>query len=150
MDRQTFDAVLIKDDDTNGAGIKIPFDVQAAFGAKGRIKVCGTIDGYPYRGSLHPYGGIHYMGVRKEIRDAIGKDHGDIVSVVMEVDDIPRIVAVPDDLMSALGTDKKALAAFEKMSYSHKSEYVKWIEDAKKPETRKRRIEKTLEKITGA
>jgi hypothetical protein len=83
MTAQEFEAELIKDEDSGGVGIKIPFDVQEAFGSKSRIKVKCTIDGYPYRGSIHPYGGVHYMGVLKKIRESIGKMPGDTVSIVM-------------------------------------------------------------------
>lgn len=147
MKRQEFEVELIKDDKTSGLGIKIPFNVLETFGSKGQIKVKGTIDGHPYRGSIHPYGGIHYMGVKKEFREAIGKKQGDRVIVTMEVDMEPRTVEAPDDLVRAFDGNETAKAAFEKCSYTHKKEYVDWINEAKKPETRQRRIVKTLEKL---
>jgi hypothetical protein len=149
MAGQTFEAKLIKDNDTNGAGIKITFDVQGAFGKKGRVPVQVTIDGHQFRGSIFPYGGIYYLGVRKEIRDAIGKTYGDTVRIVMEADDEPLAVKVPEDFAHALAGNEKAGQDFEKLSYSHKREYVEWIEDAKKEETRQRRIAKAIEKLTG-
>ncbi len=88
------------------------------------------------------------MGVIKEIRDAIGKKPGDKVSVVMEVDAEPRVVGVPDGLKRALEKDDAARAAFEKLSYTHKKEYAIWINEAKKPETKEKRIVKTLEMLT--
>lgn len=144
----TFEATLIKDDDSGGASVKVPFDVQAAFGKKGRVPVRCTIDGYPYRGSIFPYGGIYYLGVVKKIRDAIGKTYGDTVEVAMEVDEEPRVVELPEDLMRAMAASEKAKTAFEKLSYSHKREYVRWISEAKKDETRQRRIAKTIEKLS--
>ncbi|HEY3422471.1 MAG TPA: YdeI/OmpD-associated family protein [Methanocellaceae archaeon] len=145
MTCQEFTVKLIKDDKTSGAGFKVPLDVQAVFGKKSQIKVRGTIDGYPYRGSIHPYGGIHYMGVRKDIRDAIGKNLGDFVHVVMDIDDELRVVEIPGDLKQALEDNDVARLAFEKYSYSHKKEHADWINGAKKPGTRKRRIEKAIE-----
>jgi hypothetical protein len=150
MADQTFDTLLLKDDNTNGAGIKIPFDVQEAFGKTGRVPVKCTIDGYPYQGSIVPYGGTYYMGVVKKIRDAIGKTYGDTVHVVMELDDGVRVVNVPEDFAQAMAGNEKAVQAFEKLSYSHKREYVEWISAAKKEETRQRRIAKAIEKLTGA
>jgi hypothetical protein len=147
MTGRTFEAALIKDDDSGGAGIIIPFDVQEAFGKKGRVPVRCTIDGYPYRGSIFPYGGTYYIGVVKKIRDAIGKTYGDTVNVVMEVDEEPRIVEVPEDLAQAMAASEKVKAAFDKLSYSHKREYVEWINEAKKEETRQRRIAKAIEKL---
>lgn len=147
MKRQEFEVGLIKDDKTSGLGIKIPFNVLETFGSKGQIKVKGTIDGRPYPGSIHPYGGIHYMGVKKEFREAIGKKQGDRMIVTMEVDTEPRTIEVTDDLARAFDGNETAKAAFEKCSYTHKKEYVEWINEAKKPETRQRRIVKTLEKL---
>ncbi|OPY25799.1 MAG: hypothetical protein A4E28_02937 [Methanocella sp. PtaU1.Bin125] len=149
MTGRTFEAVLIKDDKTNGASVKIPFDVPEAFGRKGRVPVKCTIDGHPYRGSIFPYGGVYYLGVVKKVRDAIGKTFGDTVRVVLEPDEEPRTVAVPSDFAGALAGNKKARHAFEKLSYSHKREYVQWIEEVKKEETRQRRIAKTVEKLTA-
>jgi len=147
MSGKSFQAVIVKDEDSGGAGIRIPFDVQEAFGRKGRVPVKCTIDGYPYRGSIFPYGGIYYIGIVKKIRDAIGKTYGDTVSVAMEVDEEPRAVEVPDDLVRALVGNDVAKKAFDKLSYSHKREYVEWIEAAKKEETRQRRIAKTIERL---
>jgi hypothetical protein len=149
MAGQTFDTILLKDDNTSGAGIRIPFDVQEAFGKKGRVPVKCTIDGYPYQGSIVPYGGTYYMGVVKKIREAIAKTYGDTVHVVMELDDGLRVVKVPEDFAQALTGNEKARQAFEKLSYSHKREYLEWIEGAKKEETRQRRIAKAVEKLAG-
>jgi bifunctional DNA-binding transcriptional regulator/antitoxin component of YhaV-PrlF toxin-antitoxin module len=147
MAGKTFDATLIKDDDSGGAGVVIPFDVREAFGKKGRVAVKCTIDGYPYRGSIVPYGGTYYIGVVKKIRDAIGKTYGDTVNIVMELDEEPRVVEVPEDFARALAGNAAAKKAFEKMSYSHMREYVEWINEAKKEDTRKRRIAKAVEKL---
>lgn len=147
MTGKTFEAIIIKDDDSGGAGIKIPFDVEEAFGKKGRVPVRCTIDGYPYRGSIFPYGGVYYIGVVKKVRDAIGKTYGDTVRVVMEVDEEPRVAEVPEDLAKILAGNEAAKKAFEKLSYSHKREYVQWINEAKKDETRQRRIAKAIEKL---
>jgi uncharacterized protein YdeI (YjbR/CyaY-like superfamily) len=52
---------------------------------------------------------------------------------------------IPDDLLGALKKSKKALAAFEGFSYSHKKEYVEWISEAKREETRKKRLAQAIE-----
>jgi uncharacterized protein YdeI (YjbR/CyaY-like superfamily) len=81
--------------------------------------------------------------VLKSIRTTIGKGHGDVVAVTVERDDTERKVDVPDDLGAAL-----ALAgvrdAFDELSYSHRREHVNAINDAKRPDTRQRRIERAV------
>jgi hypothetical protein len=145
--KQEFEVELIKDDQTSGVGFVVPFNVQEVYGTKAQVKVRGTVDGFPYRGSIAPYGGIHYMGVKKEIRDAIGKTHGDSVRVVMEVDTEERVVTVPEDFKQALEKNIKAKEIFDNFAYTHRKEYVQWIEEAKKQETRKNRIKQAVERI---
>jgi hypothetical protein len=127
-----------------GAFVTIPFDVEQIFGAK-RVPVKATIDGEAYRGSLVRMGGPdHLLIVLKEIRERIGKQPGDEVDVVLEEDAEPRVVEPPPDLAAALAPDPDAAAHFERLAYSHRREYVKWIEEAKRAETRAGRIEKAV------
>ncbi len=82
--RFEFDAIIKKVPDIDGAYVEIPFDVKATFG-KGRVPVNASFDGVPYQGSLVKMGTpCHILGVRKEIRKQIGKQHGDTVSVIIE------------------------------------------------------------------
>jgi hypothetical protein len=60
-----------------------------------------------------------------------------------------RTVVVPDDFRLALSTQGEALIKFERLAYTHRKEYVQWIEGAKKPETRERRIKQAVEKIVS-
>jgi bifunctional DNA-binding transcriptional regulator/antitoxin component of YhaV-PrlF toxin-antitoxin module len=127
-----------------GAFVTIPFDVEQVFGAK-RVPVKATIDGEPYRGSLVRMGGPdHMLIVLKEIREKIGKGPGDEVEVTVEKDDEPRVVQPPPELAAALAADPDAAAHFERLAYSHRREYVKWIEEAKRPETRAGRVGKAV------
>jgi hypothetical protein len=130
-----------------GVFVCVPFDVQEVFGTRARVPVKATIDGEPYCGSLAPMGGGHMMGVLKAIREKIGKQVGDTVHIVLEQDTEERTVEVPADLQKALNKNKTAKTFFEKLAYTHRKEYVKWIEEAKKEETRARRIEKTIEML---
>jgi uncharacterized protein YdeI (YjbR/CyaY-like superfamily) len=86
----------------------------------------------------------HLLLILKSIREQIGKTFGDEVHITVEADDAPRVVAVPKDLAAALKKDRDAKALFDKLSYTHQKEYAAWIEEAKKDETRQRRIAKTL------
>jgi len=139
-----FRAVLVKDDETEGTGIAMPFDVQKEFGTRGRVPVRGTINGFAFRSTLSPYGGVHYLPVNKALREGAKAKAGDTVTVVLERDEEPRMVTPPPDFAKALKANKAAEAAWEKLSYSHRREYAEAIEEAKKPETRARRIEQAV------
>ena len=128
--------------------ITIPFDVPEVFGTKAQVKVCGTIDDYTFRGSLAPMGGgRHVMVIRKEIRHSIRKTFGEEVTVKLQLDLEPRTVFIPTDLEEMLQRNPELKMVFDKMSYSHRKEYVQWITEAKKTETRLRRLEKALEML---
>jgi hypothetical protein len=131
-----------------GAFVTVPFDVEAAFGKK-RVKVVATIDGAPYRGSVVRMGGPdHMLIVLKEIREVIGKGIGDEVEVTLAEDTEPRDVAVPEDLAAALAVAPEARIFFDGLAYSHRREYVGWIEEAKREETRQRRIAKAVQMLS--
>ncbi len=145
--KQEFDAVIKKVDGINGAYIEPPFDVEEVFGAK-RVKVVATFDGVSYRGSLVRMGGCYMLGMTQEIRKQIGKEPGDVVAVTIEKDEEERVPDAPIDFLEALRQNDSALATYEKLSYSGKRDYVLWITDAKKEETRKDRIEKSIAKLS--
>jgi hypothetical protein len=123
-------------------GVVVPADVAAAIGGRARIPVAGTINGVPFRGSTMPMGdGRHCVGFRKDVRArAGGGEAGATVAIEISRDDAPRTVAVPDDLATALAADPAVRAAFDAMSYTHRKEWVAAVADAKRPETRARRI----------
>ena len=123
-------------------GVVLPADVAAAMGGRARIPVAGTINGVPFRGSTMPMGdGRHCVGFRKDVRArAGGVGAGDTVAIEISRDDAPRTVAVPDDLATALAVDPAVRAAFDAMSYTHRKEWVAAVADAKRPETRTRRV----------
>ncbi|MEK7275893.1 MAG: YdeI/OmpD-associated family protein [Chloroflexota bacterium] len=123
---------------------------SATLGMKARVPVKGTINGFPFRSSFFPTGkGMHYMVVNKEVRAGAKATVGEIVTVVMEVDTEPRVVTLAADLKKALAKNKTAKAALERLAYSHQKEYVGYIEEAKRPETRAKRIKQTLEVLSG-
>lgn len=138
---------VIEAGDGGGAFIIVPFDVEKTFGQK-RVKIIATIDGEPYRGTLVRMGSPHHMLlVLKEIREKIGKSIGDDVSVELQQDLEERIVEVPDDLQHALEAEPMAQAYFGRLSYTHKREYVRWVTDAKREETRQARIKHMIEML---
>jgi hypothetical protein len=124
--------------------LQCPFNAQEAFGRKGQVPVRATINGFTFRNSLMPRAGVHILGISKDILAATGSAPGDSVEVVLALDDAPRTVAVPADLEAALKRVPSEAKTFAALSYSHKKEFVEWIESAKKPETRANRIEKAV------
>jgi hypothetical protein len=131
-----------------GVFFTLPRRESAKFGVRGYLPVTGTINGYSFRSSIFPTGdGAHYMGVNKEVRAGAGIAAGDRVQVMMEEDTAPRTVAVPADLNAALASSASARVLFDKLSYTHRKEYVRWIESARRPETRARRIEQLLKRL---
>lgn len=142
----TFHAV-IESEESGGAFVTIPLDVEQVFGKK-RVKVKATIDGYPYRGSLVRMGGsCHILGVLKEIRQKIGKGPGDQVQISIEEDTEPRVIEIPDDLKVALESSSEAEILFKQLSYSHQREWVNWIQEAKREKTRQDRITRAVEML---
>ena len=105
----------------------------------------GTVNGYPFRGRIAKYGGTYLLGFKRELREAADIEEGDVLDLDLELDTEPREVEVPTDLEAAF--DEKTRTAFERMSYTHRKEYADWIEEAKRPETRKRRVAKAVELI---
>lgn len=146
MTTHRFQAVL-------GAGVgdrpavALPAEVAAAIGGRARIPVTGTINGVPFRGSTMPLGaGRHCVGFRKETRaEAGGVEPGDMVAIEIRRDDVPRTVDLPDDLAAALEARPGLRGAFDAMSYTHRREWVQAVNDAKRPETRARRIAGAVE-----
>ena len=131
-----------------GTLVPIPKGVADQLGLKGMPKIQAVIAGTPYRGSLMPMGdGTYCLGVLKSIQEAAGVGIGDTIEVLIELDTEPRTVQPPSDLAAVLARDKKAAAAWEKLSYTNQKEMAALLTDAKKPETRKRRLASAVEKL---
>jgi len=144
----TFKAVLQPDPTGTGTFVLVPRKLHEQLGLKGRPKIQAVIAGHPYRGSLMPMGdGTYCLGVLKSIQQAAGVKRGDTITVELAVDTAPRSVDVPYDLAGLLARDKKAAAAWERLSYTNQKEMAQSLEEAKKPETRERRLRVALEKL---
>ena len=113
------------------------------------LRVMSTEDlGFRHKGgTIFPMGGKYIFVVNKELRAAAGVKGGDMISMTMERDEEPRIITPPADLARALKANKAAQAAWDKLSYTHKKEHARAVEDAKRPETRVRRIEKAVAQL---
>jgi hypothetical protein len=125
---------------------RVPFDLEDAFGrARPPVKV--TIRGHTWRTTPGVYDGVGYIVVNRTVKAATGVDAPDRVRVTMELDTEPRTVRVPPDLRAALRDDGSADAAFAKLSFTHRREYVEWVEEAKRQASRDRRIAETVERV---
>ena len=139
----------IKEGHGGGAYVVVPFSVADVFGTRGQLRVKGTIDGQPFQSSMAPMGGEHHvLGLHKATREAIGKSVGDTVRLEVQPDTEQRTVIVPDDFRKALAANQPAKEAFDRFAYTHRKEYVGWIESAKRPETRQRRIADAVSRIS--
>lgn len=145
-----FRALIVKDEGSEVCAIQhFPFDVEKTFGVRGRVPVRGTLNGAPFRAAIFKMGGEHFMVVNRQLRAASGVRGGETVPVTVERDDEPRFIEPPADFERALKGNKDARAAWDKLSYTHRREHVQHVEGAKKPETRERRIAKSVEMLAA-
>ena len=128
-------------------GIPVPENVVAAMGSGKRPAVQVTVGEHSYRTTVASMRGRYFVPLSKANREAARVAAGDEVAVEIEVDAEPRNVAIPADLADALADDATARAFFDRLSYTHRKEWVRWVEEAKKAETRTRRIAKTVEAL---
>ncbi|HAD11737.1 MAG TPA: hypothetical protein DCF33_04780 [Saprospirales bacterium] len=143
-----FDAVLKAVEGNQAMSVDFPYDVYELYGVRGQVKVKVTYDGVPYRGSMVKMGGsCHWLLVRKDIRKQIGKNPGDMVHVTVQRDTEERVVEIPEDLQALFEQYPQAKDYYDTLSYTHRKEYVQWISEAKRPETRQNRLLKTIEML---
>ena len=129
-----------------GQGIAVPFDAKAEFG-EARPPVRAVVNGLEIRTRLMVYGGVTWLGLRKAQLAELDLRDGDTAHVVLERDDAPREVDVPPALAEALAADPEARARFDALAFTHRREYAEWVAEAKRDETRARRVAKTLERL---
>ncbi len=151
MNPQTieFKAVIQQNGEMNAAFVEFPFSTEELFNKKGQVKIKALFDDkVEYRGSLAKMkSDCHILGLTQEIRKQLGKTFGDEVSVSLTEDKEERVVEIADDIASVFNENPEARALFDKMSCTHRKEYIRWIEEAKKPETRENRKIKMIRMI---
>jgi len=125
---------------------EVPLDVPALFG-RARPPVRVTIGGHTYRSTIAVYGSRYFLPLNRQNREAAGVAAGEEVTVELEADTEERTVDVPEDLQAALDADEAARNAFDALSYSHRKEYADWIVEARREDTRRRRVDKTLDRL---
>jgi hypothetical protein len=130
-----------------GSAVVVPDEVVEALGGGVRARVKGTLNGVEFRSTLMRYSGVVWLGVHKATMEAANVTNGDPVIVEFELDDAPRVVEVPPALQVALDADPDARAKFDALAFTHRKEFAQWVAEAKKDETRDRRVAETIERV---
>ena len=147
MPQHKFKVKLIGEHGKSTAAFKPPFDVVEVFHTKARVPVKGTINGFPFRSSLMNMGDGHMMAVNAELRAGANCKGGDTVDIVMELDEDERKVELPAPIKKVIASYPKAKESWSKLSFTHQKEWMRAIEDAKRPETREKRIAAMMEAL---
>jgi hypothetical protein len=141
-----FTATLVK----RGPGVAVLLDEEQVAavgeGAK-RFPVRATVNGYSWDTTVVRMRDEFLLGLSKEVRARAGVDAGDSADVELELDRAERVVPVPTALAEALAGDAPAAAAFERLAYTHRKEFARWIDEAKRDDTRSRRVAEALEML---
>jgi hypothetical protein len=123
-------------------------DQVAALGeGKRRFPVVATVNGYTWRTSVASMGGEFLVGLSKAVREAAGVGLESTVDVVLALDTAPRAVEVPPALAQALAADPEAKAKFDALAFTHRKEFARWVEEARRDETRERRVTQALQML---
>lgn len=131
------------------AAIVLTDEQVATLGSTKTPPVRFTIDGQTIEGRVGRMGGENLLGLNKAVRTQLGVEAGDTVDVLIEPDAAPREVALPDDLAAALDGEPGLRAAFDALAPSRRKEHARSVSDAKKAETRERRIAAVLDAVRG-
>jgi bacteriocin resistance YdeI/OmpD-like protein/uncharacterized protein DUF1905 len=138
--------VTLKRDGTMCA-IPVPFDPRETFG-KVRAPVKVTLNGYTFRSTIFSMHGETWIPLRKSNREAAGLEGTETLTVKIALDTAARTVEIPPDLAREFRKNRAAAARWDELSFTHRREHAEAIADAKKPETRVRRIANTLKMLT--
>jgi len=124
-------------------------DEQVAEIGEGKkaFPVRATINAYTWAGRVSRMGGEFLLGLRREVRSAAGVEAGDEVTVHLVLDEAPREVEMPPALSQALDADPAARSRFDALAFTHRKEFARWIAEAKKDDTRERRVAQALEML---
>lgn len=115
-------------------------------GAK-RFPVAATVNGHTFRTTVTRMRGEFMVGFSRAVREAAGVQPGETITLELALDTEPREVEVPPALAAALDADPEVKARYEAMAFTHRKEYARWIAEAKRDETRDRRVAQALDMI---
>lgn len=143
----TFSTIILQSATGNATGLKIPDEVVAALGPRKNPPVIVSLAGYTYRSTIAVMGGVFMLPLSAAHRKAAGLKAGDQIDVTLELDQEPRTIEVPEDLIAALAAQAGAPDAFAALAFSKRKECVRQVEEAKTPETRYRRIARIVAQL---
>ncbi|HEX8094742.1 YdeI/OmpD-associated family protein [Jatrophihabitans sp.] len=129
------------------AAIVLTDEQVAALGGGKAPAVRVTANGNTVAARVARMGGENLLGFSKQLRADLGVGIGDALDVVIALDTAPREVELPPELVAALGEDAAARAAFDGLAPSHRKEFARWIDEAKRDETRRSRTAQALEML---
>lgn len=140
-----FRAILEGVANSSGTFVRVPDSVMKAFDGRIRVPLRISLNGVEHRTTICDMGRGPSIGIPAAVRRAARVGHGDRITLSFEIDREERTVDVPPDFAKAMTATERR--AYDGMSYTHRKEYVQWIEAAKKLETRVRRIDHAREKL---
>jgi hypothetical protein len=145
--RKTFTVTL------GGAGklgqvafVELPFDAREVWG-KSRVPVKGTINEFPFRTTIATMKGAQCFCVNAGMRRGAGVEIGEVVKITLEPDTEKRTIEIPLPMKKALGA--ALTKKLEALAYTHQKEFVNWYSEAKKDETRERRVARMKEMLAS-
>ena len=125
--------------------VDVPEEISRALGGRGYIPVVVTAQGLVTRTTLVPAGNRqHRLFLDGKIRKKLGIDAGDFVGIALRVDKKSHEIAVPEDVAAALRKTPGAQSAFKAITPALRREFLRWVLNAKRPETRAKRIDRTI------
>lgn len=139
--------ILIQGTGESSAGVQLPDAVVEGLGKGRKPPVKATINGYTWRSTVAVMGGEYWLSVSKDVRRQAGVEAGQEVDLTLELDTEERVLEVPEDFAAALDAEPEARRFFDSLSYSNRRRFTWSIEDAKTPETRQRRIDKSVAQL---
>jgi antitoxin component of MazEF toxin-antitoxin module len=142
---QLFRTVLQGTEGSTATFVLVPATVMRAFGGRVRVPIVANINGIEHRTTICNMGTGPAIGIPAAMRSRANVSRGDRITVAISADKKERTVEVPRDLARALSAAERRV--FDGLAYTHRKEYVAWIEGAKRPETRARRIEQARKKL---
>ena len=133
-----------------GAVARIPPEFVSPLGGLKQMRVFGTVNGFGFRSSTMPYRGGFFLGLHKATREAAGIEFGDPLEIEISRDDSPRVLALPEELETAFMAEPTLGERFASLSFSRRRELAEPIIEAKRPETRARRLEDALNRLRNS